>query len=100
MSSEVPVQFPDSVSDVKRPYLLRRIRPAVKATELEGERSSKNPAFVDAVARKNVELTMAQILEKSAVLSQLQSKPRVAFLESAAPSAKWSYSRSMVAPKR
>jgi hypothetical protein len=53
---------------------LRRIRPAVKATALEGERSSKNPAFVDAVARKNVELTMAQILEQSAVLSQLQSK--------------------------
>jgi carbonic anhydrase len=54
--------------------LLAKIRPAVKATELDGERSSKNPAFVDAVARKNVELTMAQILEKSAVLRELQSK--------------------------
>ena len=54
--------------------LLAKIRPAVKATEFGGERSSKNPAFVNAVARKNVELTMAQILEKSPVLRELQSK--------------------------
>ena len=54
--------------------LLAKIRPAVKATEFNGERSSKNPAFVDAVARKNVELTMAQLLEKSPVLRELQSK--------------------------
>jgi carbonic anhydrase len=54
--------------------LLARIRPAVKATTFEGERSSKNRAFVDAVARKNVELTMAQIPQKSAVLRDLQSK--------------------------
>jgi carbonic anhydrase len=53
--------------------LLARIHPAVKATSFDGERSSKNPAFVDAVARKNVELTMAQILEKSPVLRGLQS---------------------------
>jgi carbonic anhydrase len=54
--------------------LLAKIRPAVKATEFAGERSSKNPAFIDAVARKNVELTMAQILEKSAVLAELEAK--------------------------
>jgi carbonic anhydrase len=54
--------------------LLAKIRPAVKATEFNGERSSKNPAFVNAVARKNVELTMAQLLEKSPVLRELQSK--------------------------
>ena len=54
--------------------LLAKIRPAVKATAFEGERSSKNLAFVDAVARKNVELTMALILEKSGVLRDLASK--------------------------
>jgi carbonic anhydrase len=54
--------------------LLAKIRPAVKATEFNGERSSKNAAFVDAVARNNVELTMAQILEKSPILGELQSK--------------------------
>jgi carbonic anhydrase len=54
--------------------LLAKIRPAVNATKFDGERSSKNPMFVDAVARKNVELTMAQILEKSPILGDLQSK--------------------------
>jgi carbonic anhydrase len=54
--------------------LLAKIRPAVEKTKFDGERSSKNPAFVNAVARKNVELTKAQILEKSSVLRELESK--------------------------
>lgn len=54
--------------------LLARIRPAVKATEFKGERTSNNAAFVDAVARKNVELAKKQILEKSPVLRELESK--------------------------
>jgi carbonic anhydrase len=53
--------------------LLAKIRPAVTATTFAGDRSSKNPAFVDAVARKNVELTMAQVLDKSPVLRALQA---------------------------
>jgi carbonic anhydrase len=47
---------------------------ACTAATIDGERTSKNPAFVDAVAWKNVELTMARILENSAVLRDLQSK--------------------------
>jgi carbonic anhydrase len=39
--------------------LLARIQPAVKATKFEGERSSQNTAFANAVAQKNVELTIA-----------------------------------------
>jgi carbonic anhydrase len=38
-----------------------------------GERSAKNYAFVDAVARKNVSLTIANIREKSPVLRGLES---------------------------
>ncbi len=57
--------------------LLAKIRPAVKATEFDGDRSSKNAAFVNAVARKNVELTMTQLLEKSPVLRELQSKKAI-----------------------
>src|SRR5262249_37941211 len=53
--------------------LLLKIRPAVMATTFQGERTSKNLAFVDAVARKNVELTMAYIREKSPVLRELES---------------------------
>jgi len=52
--------------------LLAKIRPAVEATQYEGERSSKNYGFVDAVARKNVELTMVDIHQRSAVLADLE----------------------------
>jgi carbonic anhydrase len=51
--------------------LLHKIRPAVSETKYGGERSSTNYGFVDAVARKNVELTMADIQRRSAVLSEL-----------------------------
>jgi carbonic anhydrase len=53
--------------------LLAKIRPAVAATTFAGDRTSKNPDFVDAVARKNVELTMANIRKDSPVLSEMES---------------------------
>jgi carbonic anhydrase len=53
--------------------LLSKIRPAVSATEYRGERSAKNYDFVDAVARKNVELTMESIHRRSAVLEDLEN---------------------------
>src|SRR6185503_3104073 len=49
--------------------LLAKIKPAVKATTFQGDLSSKNAAYVDAVARKNVELTMADIRKNSPVLA-------------------------------
>jgi carbonic anhydrase len=54
--------------------LLAKIKPAIKATTLKGELSSKNGAYVDAVAQKNVELTMADIRKKSPILAELESK--------------------------
>ena len=54
--------------------LLAKIKPAVEATTYAGERSAKNYAFVDAVARKNVELTVANIRKDSPVLAELESK--------------------------
>ena len=53
--------------------LLAKIRPAVEATVFKGDRSSKNLAFVDAVAAKNVELTIDSIRGNSAVLRDLES---------------------------
>jgi carbonic anhydrase len=53
--------------------LLAKIRPAVDATLYQGERSAKNYAFVDAVARKNIELTMVGIRGRSAVIAQLET---------------------------
>jgi len=54
--------------------LLARIQPAVKATPFQGDRSAKNNAFVDAVAHKNVELTMENIRKGSSVLDELKAK--------------------------
>jgi carbonic anhydrase len=54
--------------------LLAKIKPAVKATIFKGDQSSKNAAFVDAVAQKNVELTIGDIRKQSAVLAELESK--------------------------
>ena len=53
--------------------LLAKIRPAVEATQYQGERSAANYGFVDAVARKNVELTMIDVRRRSAVLADLET---------------------------
>jgi len=53
--------------------LLAKIKPAVEATGYTGERTSKNYAFVDAVARKNVELTIANVRKGSQVLAGMES---------------------------
>ena len=53
--------------------LLARIKPAVEATTFTGERSANNYAFVDAVARKNVEMTVAAIRKDSPVLAELEA---------------------------
>ena len=52
--------------------LLAKIRPAVEATRYQGDRSAKNYGFVDAVARKNVELAMADIRRRSTVLAEVE----------------------------
>ena len=52
--------------------LLAKIHPAVESTQYQGERSAKNYGFVDAVARKNVELTAADIQRRSTVLADLE----------------------------
>lgn len=53
--------------------LLAKIKPAVDATIYAGERTATNYTFVDAVARKNVELTIADIRRDSPVLADLDS---------------------------
>src|SRR5262249_31644280 len=53
--------------------LLAKIRPAVDATDYKGDRAATNYGFVDAVARKHVELTVADIRRRSPVLAELES---------------------------
>ena len=56
--------------------LLSKVQPAVQATSYSGERSASNYSFVDAVARKNVELTLANIRRDSPVLAELETMAR------------------------
>jgi len=57
--------------------LLAKIHPAVEATTYSGTRSSKDSKFVDAVARKNVELTMAKLRDMSPVVQELVTAKKV-----------------------
>ena len=54
--------------------LLARIKPAIPATKFDGEKSSKNAAYVDAVARTNVVLGLGEIRRRSPILEDLEKK--------------------------
>lgn len=54
--------------------LLSRIKPAIPETKFDGEKSSKNSAYVDAVARTNVKLAIENIRRRSPVLEDLEKK--------------------------
>ena len=57
--------------------LLARFKSAVDATAYTGERSSKNAAFVDAVARTHVLQTLTLVRERSPVLAGLESEGKI-----------------------
>jgi carbonic anhydrase len=57
--------------------LLDKIKPAVEATKFSGERTSKNDAFVDAVAATNVRQTVTEIRRRSDVLAGLEKDGKI-----------------------
>lgn len=58
--------------------LLAKIKPAIDAVQdVEGERTSKNSAFVSAVAKMNVVLTMENIRETSTVLKKMKDSNEI-----------------------
>lgn len=57
--------------------LLDKIRPAVEVTPFSGERTSKNDAFVDAVAATNVRRTVDEIRHRSGVLAGLEKDGKI-----------------------
>jgi carbonic anhydrase len=54
--------------------LLARVKPAIPATKFAGEKSSKNAAYVDAVAHTNVLLGLGEIRRRSPILEDLEKK--------------------------
>jgi carbonic anhydrase len=57
--------------------LLARIKPAITATKFDGDKSSKNAAYVDAVAKTNVVVTLDNIRRRSPVLAELEQKKAI-----------------------
>lgn len=57
--------------------LLARIKPAIPATKFEGDKSAKNANYVDAVARTNVLLGLAEIRRRSPILEELEKKGNI-----------------------
>jgi len=60
--------------------LLARIKPAVATTKFNGEKSSKNAAYVDAVAETNVALMLGEIRQRSPVLADLEKKKSISLV--------------------
>ena len=54
--------------------LVARVKPAIPATKFDGEKSSKNANYVDAVVRTNVVLGLAEIRRRSPILQELEKK--------------------------
>jgi carbonic anhydrase len=57
--------------------LLARVKPAITRTKFDGEKSSKNYAYVDAVARTNVLVAIDNIRRRSSVLEDLEKKSSI-----------------------
>jgi carbonic anhydrase len=57
--------------------LLARVKPAISATKFAGEKSSKNAAYVDAVARTNVLLGLDNIRRRSTILADLEKQKTI-----------------------
>lgn len=59
--------------------LLARVKPAVDHAKMhyEGDHSSKNPGFVEAVCHDNVDLTIKEIRIKSPILKEMEDKGEI-----------------------
>ena len=57
--------------------LLARVKPAITATKFDGEKSSKNLAYVDAVARTNVAVAIDGIRRRSPILADLEKEGKI-----------------------
>jgi len=70
-----------TIDDVKLgniTQMLTKIKPAVTASQsFEGDKTSKNDAFVDAVAKKNVQVAMDKIRTTSPILKEMEDKGEI-----------------------
>lgn len=61
--------------------LVNQIQPAIERTRYLGDRSVKNPAYVDAVIKANVAWTAEQIRQRSPILRELEAQGRIKIVQ-------------------
>lgn len=57
--------------------MLSKIRPAVEATQYQGERNSSNPEFVHKVCENNVKNTIEQIRANSPIIKEMEDNGEI-----------------------
>lgn len=57
--------------------LLSKIRPAVTSAKFDGEKSSKNEAFVHAVCEQNVRLAVENVRKRSPILAEMEKNKKL-----------------------
>jgi carbonic anhydrase len=57
--------------------VLAKIKPAIDAVKMPGDRTSKNKKFVHAVMVKNVELTIEKMRKDSPIISKLEQDKKI-----------------------
>lgn len=57
--------------------LLNKIKPAIETTQFDGEKSSKNERYVDAVAKNNVKHTIDEIRKNSEIINKLEKEGKI-----------------------
>ncbi len=68
----------DRVSLGNLTALLKKITPAVEACHhYHGEKTSKNPEFVDMVIHENIKLTVATIRQQSPILTEMEQQGEI-----------------------
>ena len=60
--------------------LLAHVKPAINATEEQGDRSSSNASFVSKVIDKNVELMIERIKDESPILKEMAEQHEIAIV--------------------
>jgi carbonic anhydrase len=71
MRARSPVRLPSTISSIAPFTAPQEVCPK---TKFDGEKSSKNDAYVDAVTRTNVGLALAEIRRRSPILEDLEKK--------------------------
>lgn len=57
--------------------LLNKIKPVIETTQFDGEKSSKNERYVDAVAKNNVKHTIDEIRKNSEIINKLEKEGKI-----------------------